>query len=411
MKSFHFLSKKTIHLFCITFTCFNYRRIAKNEGRASDRGSKLLDEIRSSGGMHSLLTLFKSSKNNSEMKLATALAIAYLIPSFSDSSHCQGDLGLRIMECLQFLVNSPKIPAGSDVAPHEVREVAGLALTHLWINVLQPAWSERNPDDESIIEPFQSDLSLMFTKNNTRKSNNSNSSKQLLGRRRHIKKRQDVLEMQKLLENTVSLVVTVADSEIDGVSKSDKKERHSEQRLRYNVAVTVESLCAVEFARPIAVREGLLKVLVGWLSSNNVDLVRPAANALRDLTSLHDEYMAGWIHSQIVNEGTLPAIVKLSVSNQRDIRLAVAQILSNLSIAPHTRAAIVDAKGLNYLVQLVVYSTHDLPEDKIDEHLALAAGSALLRIAAGAMSHSSGWVSENLGIKISLNSEKSNDII
>lgn len=385
-------------------------RIAKDEGAAADGASKLRDEIRSSGGMHSLLTLFKSSKDNSEMKLATALAVAYLIPSFTDPTHCQGDLGLRVMECLRFLVNSPKIPNGSDIAPYEVREVAGLALTHLWINVLQPTWSEKKLIDEYGTGPFRADLSSVLSQNSTKKAPATNSSR-VVGRWGRLKQRQDMSEMQELLETTVSLVVTVADCETDDRTDSDKKDKQSEQNLRYNAAVTVESLCAVEFARPIAVREGLLKVLVRWLSSNNVELVRPAANALRDLTSLHDEYMAGWIHSQIVNEGTLPAIVKLSVSDQRDIRLAVAQILSSLSVAPHTRAAIVDAKGLNYLVQLVVYSAHELPANKIDEPLALAAGSALLRIAAGAMSHSSGWMRPNLGMGKSLSREERNDVI
>ena len=155
-------------------------------------------------------------------------------------------------------------------------------------------------------------------------------------------------------------------------------------------------MCAVESARPVAVREGVLKVLVRWLSSGDVDLVLPAANALRDLTSPDDEYMAGWIHSQIVNEGALPAIVKLSAADLGDIRLAAAQILSGLSVAPHTRAAIVEAKGLNYLVQLLVNSSE--ADAKWDEPLALAAGNALLQLAAGAMMHAAGgWARMDIG--------------
>jgi len=387
---------------------FSFFRLAKDEGLAADGGSKLRDEIRSSGGMHSLLTLFKSSKDASEMKLATALAVAYLIPSLTDPTHCQGDMGLRVMECLRYLVNSPKIPTSSKISSREVREVAGLALTHLWINVLQPTWSEKKMLNEYGSVPFRPDLSSVLSHEAVKKAPSTKPSR-LVGRWGRLQQRQEMTEMQELLETTVSLVVTVADSEIDDWTDSKGQEKNAAQNLRYNAAVTVESLCAVEFARPIAVREGLLKVLVRWLSSNNVELERPAANALRNLTSLHDEYMAGWIHSQIVNEGALPAIVKLSVSSQHDIRLAVAQILSSLSVAPHTRAAIVDAKGLNYLVQLVVYSVHELPADKIDEPLALAAGSALLRIAAGAMSHSSGWMRPNL--EISEAREERNDVI
>eukprot|EP00957_Ditylum_brightwellii_P149678 11398418-Ditylum_brightwellii.AAC.1 len=236
-------------------------------------------------------------------------------------------------------------------------------------------------------------------------------------------------EIQELLETTVSLIVTIAESEIedgnahctnsnnnngqnnnldrrgsnDGKLKADTTTtttttdgscQESDQGLVYNAAVTVESMCAVECARPVAVREGLLKVLVRWLSSGNVELVRPAANALRDLTSPQDEYMAGWIHSQIVNEDALPAIIELSASTQSDVRLAVAQILSSLSVAPHTRAAIVEAKGLSYLVQLLVDTNlvdSEASHCEWDEPLALAAGNALLQLAAGAMAHASGW--------------------
>lgn len=56
----------------------------------------------------------------------------------------------------------------------------------------------------------------------------------------------------------------------------------------------------------------------------------------------------------------MPAIVKLTTSDQADVRLAVAEILASLSIAPHTRAAVIDNNGLDYLVQLLAnYSTAD----------------------------------------------------
>ena len=99
--------------------------------------------------------------------------------------------------------------------------------------------------------------------------------------------------------------------------------------LRYTL---VEQMCAVDVARPIAVREGLLKVLVAWIKSKDSEKVRPATMALRDLTSTEDKYMAGWIHSQIVHEGALFEIVKLSVSESvgHDVRLGIVEILSCL---------------------------------------------------------------------------------
>ena len=130
-------------------------------------------------------------------------------------------------------------------------------------------------------------------------------------------------------------------------------------------------------------QEGVLKVLFLWIRSVDVNLVLPTANALWYLTPPDDEYMARWIHSQIFNEGALPAIVKLSDADLGDIHLAAAHILSGLSVAPHTKAAIVEAKGLNCLVQLLVnYSEADA---KWYETLALEAGNTLLQLADGAM--------------------------
>jgi len=93
-----------------------------------------------------------------------------------------------------------------------------------------------------------------------------------------------------------------------------------------------------------------------------------------------------------VNEDAIPAIVKLSGSAQSDVRLAVAQILSSLSLAPHTRAAINKADGPSYLVQLLIHAMQDIPNDTWDEHLALAAGNALLQLTAASMIQSTGWV-------------------
>ena len=57
-------------------------------------------------------------------------------------------------------------------------------------------------------------------------------------------------------------------------------------------------MCAIVLAaRPLAVQEGLIQVLVEcWVKSKDPDKVRSAAISLRDLTSTLDQnYMAGWI--------------------------------------------------------------------------------------------------------------------
>jgi hypothetical protein len=64
--------------------------------------------------------------------------------------------------------------------------------------------------------------------------------------------------------------------------------------------------------------------------------------------------MAGWIHSQVVNVGAVNEIVKLlNESVGHDVRVAVAQMLSALCVAPHTRAAVVEARCVSYLVALL----------------------------------------------------------
>lgn len=133
------------------------------------------------------------------------------------------------------------------------------------------------------------------------------------------------------------------------------------------------------------------------MRSKDREKIRAAATALRDLTSTLDKYMAGWIHSQIVNEGALSEIVELSVSQSvgHDVRLAVAQILSTLWVAPHTRAVVVEAQCINYLIPSLW--DHSDPS---------SAGNALLQLTAGAMTHSGMYKSVNMNDAVSPNKKR-----
>ena len=236
----------------------------------------------------------------------------------------------------------------------------------------------------------------------------------------------DTLEFQELLETTVSIIITIASgnsnsnrncgSNARGSGNStgnryninqdvkgggifqdqDQDGEGANCELQNNVALWVATMCAVESAWPVAVQEGVLKFIVRWLRLVDIDLVLPSSNALQDLTSRDEEYMAKCIHSQIINKVALPDIVKLSATDLGDIRLADAQILSGLSVVPHTRAAIVEAKGLNYLVQLLVKSSE--VDVKWEEPLTLVAGNEFLQLAAGSMMHAAGgWASMDFG--------------
>lgn len=179
---------------------------------------------------------------------------------------------------------------------------------------------------------------------------------------------QESIEIQELTELAVTLIAHLAKLTETGKVRID---------TGYNI---VEQVCEVDEARPIAVREGLLAIFVEWIRSGVIDKVRPAASALRYLIAIQDKYMAGWIHSQVVNEGAVYEIVKLlNESVGQDVRLAVAEMLSYLCVAPHTRAAVVNSNGVNYLVSLLIDPSRE------SEDIVLFACTALLQLAAGAM--------------------------
>lgn len=64
--------------------------------------------------------------------------------------------------------------------------------------------------------------------------------------------------MQELLETTVALIMDVTNSESQNKSESS-------QDMKLSAELVVESMCTADEVRPVAVREGLIKVLVHWL--------------------------------------------------------------------------------------------------------------------------------------------------
>lgn len=336
-------------------------RFAREAERKGDGDSRILrDEIRSSGGLHSLLTLFRTKGATRELRVVAALAVAYLLPSFMESpSLSKSTLPLKIVECLKFLFNSrPVYPRSVEITRSEMYNASLTGLTTFWMYNLFPL--------------LQQTGNQIQTANQRQRARG----RQIGGYT--FDQRQETLEVQELLETTVSLIVGLAkleDGEMVGSCKDNSK-----LSLRYTL---VEQMCAVDIARPLAVREGLLKDLVKWMKSNDREKVRPAATSLRDLTSTQDKYMAGWIHSQIVSEGAVREIVQLLGNNEPGVQLAVTQILSSLCVAPHTRAAVVEAQCIHYLISLLF--EHFNPSNQHSQELIYAAGSALLQLAAGAM--------------------------
>jgi hypothetical protein len=83
----------------------------------------------------------------------------------------------------------------------------------------------------------------------------------------------EAIELQELLEMTVvSLIIHIAKWSDSGCVSL--QEGDSVFTWRYAL---VEQVCAVEVARPIAVREGILRVLVDWIKSSDREKIRDSS--------------------------------------------------------------------------------------------------------------------------------------
>jgi hypothetical protein len=326
--------------------------------------------------MDSLLTLFRTKGGTRELKVVAALAVAYLLPSFEQSNSLQSSsLGLKIVEC------------------DEMCTASAMGVYTFWCIVLSPLLRSGLSENIAPVRSFSESPELVRGIS-TRLRRRSVSQQRVGGN--VFDQRQEVLELQELLELTVCLIVEMAKT-------SDLADT--------SILTSGHAICTIDLARPIAVREGLLKVLVSWMRSQNGKKIRSAATSLNELTSTVDSYMAGWIHSQIVNEGALAELVKLvnlSVCEWagQGVRLAVAEILCRLCVAPHTRAAVVEAQCINCLICLL-YEFGDPESQKV----AFAAGSALLQLVAGAMLRASVFSSDNYELNEAASPDKRDRVI
>ena len=80
-----------------------------------------------------------------------------------------------------------------------------------------------------------------------------------------------------------------------------------------------------------------------------------------------------------------------------DVRVAVAEMLSALCYTPHTRAAVVDAKCIGYLGALL-YEHHSHESEEMVHY----AGSALLQLAAGALTRVNAMTGDAMAAELSV---------
>jgi hypothetical protein len=352
-----------------------FARAAEQEG--GEENVRLRDEIRSSGGLHSLLTLFRAKTTLYELKVVAALAVAYVLPSFVESSsQTPPSLGLKIVECLRFLATCRSVsPNGETLTVDTMFRASAMGMTTFWVNHLEPMLNSKKAQATGDGENLKRNVSIS----------------RMRGRAPGgvFSQRQEAIAKEELMEMTVSLIILIANRVDETAPRRD-----SDSVIAWSFTL-VEQVCAVEIARPTAVREGILQILVSWIRSKDREKIRPAASALRYLTSVDDKYMAGWIHSEMVNKGAVKELANLTrdIWVTHDVRLAIAQILSSLCTAPHTRAAVVEANCINFLIGFLYEHS-----DASSEEVALFVGRAISQLAAGAITRSSALSGEDLDL-------------
>jgi uncharacterized membrane protein YbaN (DUF454 family) len=115
----------------------------------------LRDEIISSGGIHSFLTLFQQTRGMTrELKVVASLAVAHILPSYVASSQTTPSIGLKLVECLHFLAKSnPVSPNGIVITVEEMCKAASVGVNVLWINSIHPLIALKKVKDESTSSP------------------------------------------------------------------------------------------------------------------------------------------------------------------------------------------------------------------------------------------------------------------
>jgi hypothetical protein len=152
--------------------------------------------------------------------------------------------------------------------------------------------------------------------------------------------------------------------------------------------VLMENACAVRIAQPLLVQHGCIKVLLHWLKSKDDDKIRSAATSVRYLVQNEDSYTAGWVHTELINQGGLQILKNLS--NRAFVYLPLAQIFNSLCTTPHTRAAIVEGGCMGFLLELLYHHSERYAEDYVFYAL-----KAIVKVAAGCVTNAPSDTSSN----------------
>ena len=134
--------------------------------------------------------------------------MAYVLPSFVISeSPLRPSLGLKIMECLRFLSTARAVtpPHSEAISKEECFQASAMALTTFWINQLEPMLHSDMPKRHNNDEDAWPLMSL------TRASSWGSRARVLGGTL--FDQRRERIELQDLLEMTVSVIIHIAISQ------------------------------------------------------------------------------------------------------------------------------------------------------------------------------------------------------
>jgi len=264
----------------------------------------------------------EEASNNSQK--AHAGEDASLVPS-STQARIDAAVVAEIVDCLYFLCDSDTVLYQEEtIAQDECREAAAASLTAVWKFYLEPRLTEL-------------------------KDNKSSHTSSSAGGWRSPSEDLDIIGVPELLEVTVSLLMNLVSNNVN----SD---------FTTPLITLVEQLCASELAVPILLHQGLVPLMVQWLTLPPVpgDETRAAIRSLQQLTRVSDAYTIGWFHVEVMRHGLIPALADIlqrpfirsqDDDDDDDMCLAVAQILAALCEVPNTRRAVVEAKCFGFLSQ------------------------------------------------------------
>lgn len=332
--------------------------------------------------MSALLDEFHSEAAKQELKVATALAVAYLLPACikSNDPPCSA-VGLQIVDCLRFLFTPrPTMIRGEMIDVRDLCHASVTGVYTFWRNALSPALSRALSRREALMSGSTTPLERpsLMTRRNLDLHEEASGGALVAGRNQQ----RDVLELEELLRQTIALIVQMA-KRTELITDDSDVVFKSAQQLLYKL---VKQVCAIDMARPIAAREGLLDVLASWIRSQDEETMCAGVVSVKGLAAARDGYMAGWIHSLIVDKGVLSKIVPLSqTTTSITVQVAVAETLLSLCRAPHTRTAVVESGGISCLVSFL----RGFAGASSNQRAAFAAGKALLPILIESMAQSS----------------------